>query len=288
MIQTPSIVYESVRRTLAVAGGPKITRFPLPQNCPIQFSAYAFDQSFEMLADNFPPAPKNTASNATSGGSPVFAGLLDGNAILTKLSTPSPTGGGRVRFTASFARVPASYDDFTTQGVTFPGWINTSLSGQARTARTRNVNVRLHYDYFVVDPTGIISGVLDSGGAAVTTVGSIGAIPMKLRNVWLNTLSGTPQENSEVNDLVLAGGVTVGTLTYIPTYPTTDQYKVWITNAATALASHPWNETYPAKWDGLLSSSNIASAGQYQVGDSTVKVYEGNIMERMTPYVIPQ
>src|ERR1017187_5675002 len=105
-MNTPSVIYESIKRTLAVASGPPRRSFPLPTSCPIQFAAYAFDQEFEMLLANFPPAQKNTPSSAVVGAVPVFAGLQDSNAILTKLSQPSPTGGGKGKFAGSFARVP--------------------------------------------------------------------------------------------------------------------------------------------------------------------------------------
>jgi len=295
--QTPSIVYESANRSKCVAAGPIRRRFPLPANSPIQFAAYEFDQEFELLltdptsgTQNFPPAPKNTPSNATSGGSGVFAGLLDGNAILTKLTQPSPTGGGKGKFTASFAVVPASWDDFATKQVTFPGWINTPTSGLARAARSRCVMVRLHYDYFVVDPAGILTGagVLDSGGSAITLVTSMGVIPMALRAVWLNTGGGTPQPHSEVNDLVPSGGVTIGTTSYVQTYPTYEQYSNWISNAATALAGGAWSASNPAIWDKLTSGSNIATAGQFQFDDSALRVYSGNIIERCLAFAIPQ
>ena len=307
MSATPSKLYESRLASLALAAGPPRRRFPLPQNAPIQFDAYAFDQELEMLLAHptsgailFPPCPKNTPSNATSGGSAIFAGLLDANAILTKLSQPSPTGGGRGKFTGSFMRVPASWDDYKTAAVTFPGWLNTVFSGLARKARTRTVNIRERYDYFVVDPTGILNGgtapsgvvngtALDSSGASVQLVSVMGAIPSKLRNVWLNTLSGTPEANSEVNDLVPSGGATIGTETYIPTFPTTNQYQTMISNAAAALASHPWNGSYPVVWNGTAAGANgAANAGQYQFADSTLRVLEGNVIERCTPYVIPQ
>lgn len=289
---TPSVLYESRLAASAIAAGQPRRRFPLPQNAPPQFAAYAFDQDFEILLANFPPAQKNTPSNAAVAGVPVFAGLLDGNAILTKLSQPTNTAGAKGKFTASFAIIPASWDDFKTQGITFPGWINTGASGLARSARTRNVTVREHYDYFIVDPAGALTGlsIKDSSGVTATVVSSMGKIPMLYRSVWLNTLpSFGPQVNSEVNDLVPAGGVTVGTSTYIVTYPSRDQYAVWISNAATALAGGAdWNQSNPTVWDKAISGSNIASAGQYQCADSSLRVYEGNIIERMTPYVIPQ
>ena len=181
---TAAVLYESRLATTAIASGPPRRRYPLQQDCPIQFAAYAFDQEFEMLLANFPPAPKNTPSNATSGGNPVFAGLLDANCILTKLSQPKPTGGGKGTFTASFVKVPASWDDFQTQNITFPGIRDTYGTQTARDPKTLNITVRMHYDYFVLDPDGVLTsaGVVDSAGSAIQRVTSIGNIANILRH----------------------------------------------------------------------------------------------------------
>ena len=289
MSTTPSKLYESKLLTLAVAAGPPRVRYPLPQNCPIQFAAYAFDQEFEMLLSSFPPAQKNTPSNAAG---PVFAGLLDGNAILTKLSQPSVTGGGRGKFTGSFCRVPASWDEIKTMGVNFPGWLDTGTSGRARGSLSRNVNVRLHYDYFVMDPSGLAAGVLDSGGTAIATVASMSAIAPNLRNTWLNQGGSYPIANSEAKDL--CDGATVGTITYLPTYPTLTNYQTMIANAATvASGATPWTETAPPKMVVTETSptswtNNFSTAGQYRFADSSLRVYEGNIIERCSFYALMQ
>jgi hypothetical protein len=236
-----------------------------------------------MLLANFPPTVKNTAST-------YFAGLLDGNALLTKLSQPSPTGGGRGKFTGSFARVPASWDDFQTQTITFPGWIN-EITGVAgfRDALPRRVTTRLHHDYFVIDPAGIAAGLLDSGGAAITTVLSKGIIPILPRTPWLAKYSATGASpwtvlvNDEAKSLVPAAGVDG----YYPTLPTTEQYKDWCAIATAFMAAVvTWDSYHPPVWDGA-STSDVTS-GQYQFDDSSLQDYEGNIIDRITPYVMPR
>ena len=290
--QTPAIAYDAIQRVLAAPAGPPRRRFPLPQSSPIQFAAYAFDQEFEMLLANFPPAPKNTPSNAVSGSAAVFAGLMDGNAILTKLSQPSPTGGGKGKFTGSFARVPASWDDFVTQMVNYPGWINTITGALGfRDALPRQVTIRMHYDYFVVDPAAVLTGasVVDSGGAAVTAVISKGAIPQLLKTPWLAMYSAsggapwTPILNDEAKALVPAAGVSG----YYPTLPTIEQYQAWCVIAAAFLAAgSTWDATHPPVWGG--ASQTDVTAGQYRLEDSRLVEYEGNIIARMTPYAMPR
>ena len=300
-MSTPAIQYESIKRTLAAASGPIRRRFPLPQNSAIQFAAYAFDQEFEMLltdansgTQNFPPAAKNTPSNAAPGGVATFAGLLDGNAILTKLTQPAPTGGGKGKFTASFARVPAAWDDFQTKTFTIPGLADyplTSISKtRSRAPQSRAVTARLHHDYYVVDPTGVLTGagVVDSGGTALNVVSNIGAIPVNYRQNWLVAYlsSGNylPVANAVVTSLVPIGGFVQGVDTIVcPSIPSLDHYLVMCSNAASLTGA--WTGTNPPVFVGADSDT---IAGQFCCEDSSLKIYEGCIMDRVTPYFLMQ
>ena len=288
---TAAILYESKLRTLAAPSGPPRRRFPLPQDCPIQFAAYAFDQEFEMLLDNFPPAQKNTPSNKATAGVPVFAGLLDSNAILTKLSQPSPTFGGKGKFTGSFAVVPASWDDFQTQSVQFPGfddypWVISSKT-RSRAPMTRNVTVRLRHDYFVVDPAGLAAGALDSGGGAITVVSSLNAIPtIPKQEFILCYLTGgtyTPFPNSVATSLTPPGGFyNPYNALHVPTIPSIDHYLTAVATAVAAVTT--WSQTVPPVFNG--TDADVAF-GQYVWEASKLVQYEGNIIDRVTPYVLP-
>jgi hypothetical protein len=286
---TPSIQYQAAVRTLATAAGPPRRRFPLPQTSPIQFAAYAFDQELEMLLANYPPAPKNTPSNATSGGNPVFAGLSDSNAILTKLSQPSATSGGKGKFTASFVSVPASWDDFQMMQVTFPAWKgyingNILLAAQTRQQVNSNVMVRIHHDYFVIDPAGILTGadVLDSGGGAIKIVTSKGAIPDVLRQKFLSIESGVVFLYPDPKDLVPSTGLIDSQGNYsIPTIPSVSSYQGWC--AVAAALSGTWDATHPPAWDG---ATDAGTYGQWCWRDSTLPDYEGNIVDRQSFYVL--
>ena len=271
--QTPSIIYESAKRILAVACGPPRRKFLLPSSSPIQFAAYSFDQEFEMLLSSFPPAQKNVASS-----SGPFAGLLDANAILTSLSQPTPTGGGKGKFTASFSIVPASWDDYQTQIVNFPGWSNV-IGTNFRDPKPTEVNVRLHYDYFVVG--NVDAGILDSSGAVIKTAAAKGAIPILRRTPWLATYNGAVLLNDEAKALTPAAGVQG----YLPTLPTIEQYQAWCAIAATFYASGTaWDETHPPKWDGA-SSTDVLS-GQFRLANSRLVDYAGNIVARVTTYAL--
>lgn len=274
------IPYRALAGTNAAPSGKPRRRYPLPPSCPIQHAAYAFDQDFQMLLSSFPPAAKNTISSASSGAT---FGLADANAILTSLSQPSDTGAGQGIFTGSFARVPASWDDFQTQLVNYPGWLNTIASGKWRDLKPTNVTVRLRRDYFVVDPDAVVSGgsVTDSGGSAITCYTSKGKIPIVRRTPWLSTYGGTAVVNAEAKSLVVAAGVGG----YLKTLPTTEQYIAWCAIATTFMAgSVVWDATHPPLWDGA-STSDVTS-GQFVLENSRLEDYEGNIVCRVTAYAL--
>jgi hypothetical protein len=302
---TPAVLYEAALRTRAVAASQPRRYYPRLQSigdaknanptADLMDAAYAFDQDFEMLAANFPPAKRNTPSNATNTGVAIFAGLQDSNAILTKISTPSNTMGGKVKFTASFHIVPASWDDFITQSVTFPGITNFAFVGGVRDSKAENVLTRQHRDYFVIDPDGVLAtaGVLDSGGNAITRVASKGAIPTLPRKIFGFTTDGgaTKLVVSEVNSLVKAGGISSGSLYYYETVPNTETYQAWIAVAAafnTALSSggNAWDSTHPPAWDG--NAAPPTTCGQWQFADSRLEPYAGNIVCRLTEFVLAQ
>ncbi len=288
MAYTPPnpLPYKSSLMTDAKPRTPARRRYPLPASCPIQFAAYAFDVDFEQMLSSFPPAAKNTPSNASSGA--TFS-LTDGNVILTNLSQPSVTGAGLGTYTASFARVPASWDNFETQVVNYPGWLNTIASGYFRDAKPTEVTVRIRTDYFVVDPDGVLTGltVLDSAGVTLATgsriVSSKGAIPIIRRTPWLATYGGAAILNDEAKSLVPAAGVAG----YLPTLPTSEQYRSWCGIANSFLSgSVAWDATHPPVWNG--TSTTDVTSGQYILNNSKLQDYEGNIVARVTAYALAE
>jgi hypothetical protein len=288
--QTAVVLYRAQSNTAAVAAGQPLRMFPLPSDCPIQFAAYGFDQAFEIATPNFPPAPKNTPSN-----SGAFAGILDGSAILTKLSAPSFSGGLNVKFNASFNIVPASWDDYKMMTYTYPGFPG-PIGGSARDVGfpPGNFLVRVHYDYFVVDPQNIISTVIagtpgtatslkDSGGSAVNCVYQKGDIPTVRKSLFFSEVSGSYDFSLPTLSLVVAGGATVGSLLYFETLPTVTQYKAWVTKAAAASwASLVWNGQ-AGTGSGQAGDANV---GQLVAEDSSLAGYAGNIVSRATLYIL--
>jgi hypothetical protein len=294
---TPAISYRSTLFPGKPRGQARV-RYLLPQSAPGQFAAYAFDQELSINAGGFPPAPRNTpATNAAFGVAaftPPSATQSSDNAILTAVTQPADRGAALLEYTGSFAIVPASWDDFQTQVVNFPGWLNV-VTGAAgfRDALPKAVTVRLHRDYFVIDPNNVAAGVLDSGGTAIVRVAAKGLIPILPKTPWLNMFSatGVPPWTailySEAKALVPAAGL-ISDNTYYPTLPSIEQYRAWCAVAAAFVAAGTtvWDETHPPLWDGA-SAADVTS-GQYRLDDSRLEDYAGNIVARVTPYVMPR
>ena len=319
---TPVLQYQSSLSANALPAGDVQVKYPLPIDCPIRLAAYALDQEFEMALAGFPPAQLNVpASNAAFN----FINP-DGNAILTNYSQPSNSGARRGKFKATFTRVPASWDDFDTQAWTPPGWYGTPAGATTYTSRnpySETVTVRLHYDYFIVDPQGIIAGlaspIQDSGGnnivlAAATDsllngntaakyVTSASAIPYISRTYFCNTLENTgetptPIFSSHTSDLSPQGGYEALNAFYLETFPNVQVYQQWCNNvlARLAVGGNPWAAPNLV-WDGGKRTNTGIPQTPYLdqthtlitqiiLKDSVLKPYAGNIWSRMTTYAL--
>jgi hypothetical protein len=289
-MQTPPILYQSTNRAIARPSGVPRYKFPLPKESLIQLAAYAFDQDFEVALSAFPIASKNTPSSAIgSAGNGNLLNPGDANAILTGYSQPSPTGAGMGRFSAEFARVPASWDDVKSLPFAYPGFVF-ALNQQGRPNFTEKVNTRLHYDYFVVDAAGAGSaaaGALDSGGNAIAIVTTPEAIPTNYKQYFLTVLpfgqAVPPPPNSQfayqTTIIAAVGGQQANSgFFYYQTLPNLQQYLQWVANAAAnGFASTAWNG---------VSNSATTTDGQFIADDSWLEPYLGNIWARITPYVL--
>ena len=290
---TPSILYRSgPMADLKPAGMPRHF-FPLPTNCSIQQDAYSFTQTFVTMIDAWTAQfgstgsmAMNTPSNATGTGlgAPLVFNLNDGNAILTGWSQPRSLGGGLIEFDATFSRIPASWDDFKSLPYTFPGFPGIIGQTGARNIFTDTVSVRVHHDYFVVDPLALANGVVDSSGVGISQVASMGIIAAIKKSFFCVAFGGTPDFTNRTNSLVVSGGATIGGQTYYQTLPAKAHYQDWIA----AAAADSWAGT--AVWDGVTdgdtNSGSIVPIGQLAVEDSHLSVYAGRIIDRVTMYVL--
>lgn len=279
---TPSVLYQTTQLTALLADGQPKLRFPLPPECTIQFSALAFEQDYSQRLDSFPPAPKNTPSTVSP-----FA-LSNANAILTGFSQPQNIGALAGKFAATFAVVPATWSDVKQLPFTFPGFPGMIGQTGSRDIFTDRVDTRIQYDYFVIDPGHIISAVADgtpatattlkdSGGTAVNCVYKITDIPLVTKSIFCVALSGTPDYTNRTQSLIVAGGASIGGLSWYQTWPTKGHYQSWMANATT----NGWASTV---WPGNVDSAS--AYGQLVVEDSNIQPYLGNIVCRVTMYVL--
>lgn len=281
---TPTISYRARTRFDAKASGVPRVKFPLPPESPQHRLAYAFDQDYEQWMASYPPAAQNTPNNAA-----VFGGG-NAKAILTSLTQPTDMRAGTGKYTATFHIVPAAWDAFIDQQVTFPGIRDNDYIGGVRDPKSILVRTRQRREYFVVDPANVAAGVLDSAGAAIVRVVSKGAIPSLYRTPFGFTIDGgaTMLTTGEVTGLVKAGGITG----WYETVPNTGRYQSWCAvakafNAALAAGgTQAWDATHPPVWDGLVAPA--ATIGQWRFSDSRIEDYAGNIFCRVSEYVMAQ
>jgi hypothetical protein len=233
-----------------------------------------------MLLTSFPPASRNVPSNDSSGAT---FGLSDSSAILTNLSQPQATLAGWGKFTGSFHVVPASWDDFSRSlGFTFPGFLSYVFGGaNARDIFTDVVQIRVRRDYYVLDPENKISAVtagspgnatslLDSNGNAVKCVYQLSDIPRVKKSIFYAVAAGF---TFRTNSLTPVGGISL----YLETMPTIPAFQGFIANAV----SNGWSSTV---WDG--SSNTIGTVGQLVMEASTLEPYAGQIVARVSMYVL--
>lgn len=286
---TPLIQYQTSTRTTFQKQGWIRPKFPLPpQAQSVQFLAYGFDQEFECALSAFLPAvPKNTLSTAAPFG------LLDGSAILTGLSQPATTGAGMGKFTAQFQIVPATWNDMKVMPFTFPGFPGYIGNSTTRDPFTDQVDIRLQYDYYVLDPGNLLGGgptagggvanssfLKDSGGSFVKTVYGLTDIPLIAKTFFVTNPSGTPNPSVRVNSLVPGTGATYGSLTYIQTLPNQAHYTAWVA----AAKSYGWQSLV---WDGTTDGAGTGNGyGQLVSNDSMIESFAGNIMARITGFVL--
>lgn len=289
MAETASILYTSRDRLLATPAGMPRRKYPLPQQAPNQFAAYAFDCDFTQRLDQFPPAPKNTPSSYSNAGTIPF-GLGDDNAILTSLTQPSDKKANTGEFTGTFHIVPAPWDDFISQTVTFPGIRDAAYTGGVRDPKPLTVLTRQHREYFVAEPGNVLApvDVKDSAGNPIIVVASKGLIPTLYRTPWRFLVAGVIQTGSEVTGLVKDGG----TGGFLETVPNTETFLAWcavasdFVDAMTGATPVAWDPSHPPVWDGLIDP--VDTIGQYRISDSRIEDYAGNIFCRVTEYVLAQ
>ena len=219
--------------------------------------------------------------------------------VLVAESERRDMGGGMVRWTRTYARVPDSYSDFEPFSYPFIG--TNTLSGVVVITRITTpwvVSTRLQHDFFLV-----------GAGQTYTTAGAIPSI-LRMHYVQQLTYGGATYGGVSMETPLLQP---VGSAT--PTWPTSDQYNKMI---ADALANH-WNATVSVvvlevdntlaggpppttgHMAGIIKTAQLGTAildtgsggnstmgGQIPVEDSRLTRWAGNIWERITRFALAQ
>ena len=290
--------YKSTASTDASPVGPTLKSFPLPPDSTVQLASYAIQQQYQMVATSFPPAPKNTLCTDASLGALIDTDSAANNKkpILTSYAQLSHIGGQLTEFEAMFNVVPATWNDYRVLPFTFPGFPGIIGQTGSRDIFTDKASCRLQYDYYVLDPGNVISSVangtpgtatslLDSSGNAVKVVYKLGDIPTIAKSIFVVALSGTPDYSNRTNSLIVSGGAIIGGIGYYQTQPTKTVYQSWMSQALTT----GWQGI---AWPGTNNAINDGSTGaghdytQLVAEDSTIEIFAGNIVARVTMYVL--
>ena len=254
---------------------------------PTDPNPYVMTQDYVVRLNSFQPLALGTPHSVY----PQF--------LLSKEGDRADLGNGIVKWTRTYARAmpAAGYDLFETFAYKFIGQITAVTFEGATTILNRkpqtwSVNSRVHYDYFVVDP----SLSADNLGAVPIVYASAGNIPK---------IYGMFYVNQAVINGALYGGVqfAMDTLTQagyvLPTWPTSEQYSAMCADAMT----NGWNSTVSKMvlftddtlgnsvdrhMPGTIDTTNSVLGGQVPVEDSRLQQWMGNIYLRTTRYVLAQ
>jgi len=174
---------------------------------PATTAEYAFRQDFMQLRANFTPTALDTAHPST-GMTPDFSDYF-----LVKEEDRKDMGNGLVKWTRTYAKLPASYDEFESFAYHFIGYGGVVMTGSAfyvavtgRQRFTRIVASRVANEFYQTsDPRADIPSIL--GQRYVT--------------------GGDEFPGIDVDFLMDAG--TVAGVTYIATVPSATEYKALVT-----------------------------------------------------------
>lgn len=228
---------------LAVASPCGLPQFSAPVIATTE--PYTFTQEWMQLLKNFIPLPLNTR-HPSANKVPDYSAY-----VLVSEGPRSDMGGGMVKWTRTYAKVPASHDEFEQYAYAYPafygvilaqGATTTDISG--RLAFTKTVISRLRNEYFLTGPNESYATPALIPIVGATSFLASGTIP----NLHTQVLTTT-------------------------TVPTKADYNGWITNAT-----------------NLGFASGIAPSGtnpgQLIAESSRLSRWMGNIWVRQTRYVL--
>src|SRR5947207_7549242 len=150
---------------------------------------YTFTQDWMMRRKRFAPTPLNTAH-------PSYRQFPDYSDF--KLVAEGPrqdVGGGMVKWSRTYAKVPASHDEFESYAYAFIGFLglwtvgnlSTSVQATGRPRQSHIVTSRVQHDYFLTGPGGSYATpnlipIIKGQRYLAETIGPAG--PLDVEYVW--------------------------------------------------------------------------------------------------------
>lgn len=269
---------------------PKWTDGPLgiatPDSLPVFSSPisgvtgeYIFKQRFKQFRNQFAQLDVGAAPPVQHPDYPGYYIVAEGDR--------QEVAGGLVVWERTYAKVPATHNEFESFGYPFIGMIQLVVGGasQTRTTRTWEVTSRVQHDYFVMgkSQTDPITG-------RTYTPATAGDVDKILAMQYVYQAS--------------SGGITYGGVSLAvdqlnpssaspPTIPTSEAYLTMISDAIANKWGAGVSKIVVSSGGGgnlpgniLTGSSNYA--GQIPARDSRISRWQGNIWLRVTRYVLAQ
>lgn len=276
---------------------------------------YVLTQDFVVFESFYSPLPVNTPYAQIPPGATqvdsVFAGTAPATGsnpgfILASEGPRQDMGAGLVRWTRTYAKVPASYSLAQTVTYSWIGWGSHKIGGVSAGGRVRRQSItscRVQYDYFLLDQS--TGKIFDAIGTAIYTgtagvLPSVGLVPALSEQKYFSNgyESWYLQNTTDTLDWVSNGqyqapGTAVSGFPNTPNYdqyPTADAYNYWIQHNAWVLGGSVGSE--PAAPSGMSSpKANLnSSSGLFELVaiGSQSRSWLGNIVERKTVFILPQ
>lgn len=252
----PAPLFNDGDFTTAQPQGLPKSEAPLPNTSTV----YLIRQDFVQFAANFTALAFNTAY-------PIAPYT---NFVLVEEGPRTDMGGGLVKWTRTYAKVPDSYSEFESFIYQYVGFIGTwgwqvSISGRATV--TLKTMSRVQRDFYLVGPSGSFS---DPGGIPTTQTQKYRVNVSGYTSWWLDVeaIGDSPPLNEA-------------------TSPTRALYTTWIANA---LASGWSSPNVVSTWGtpGAPVFNAPSGGGQLCAEDTQLSRWKGNIWMATTRFVLAQ
>lgn len=216
--------------------------------------------------------------------------------FLVRESEKRDMGGGIVRWTRTYAKMPQSYSQPGAASYSFIAYVS-SLGVFGRTAFTQSVTARIQYDYFKLDP--VTGDVQDCNGSQkyagvpgfLPSIYNVPAIKAQqyfdpsINAVKLNVVAVEISYGPDAATPQIAYPAPDGSENRPPyaAYPTREVYESWVDGANGILTG-----TTVKSYDPVTNVLTDTGLFEIVAIASQCSRWMGNIVERQTTYIKPQ